>query len=327
MTRPGNAGPTDRARVLAFAAWCRIASPPSSRTSRRWPSGSAPPVIGCTSSAGPCVTCWSGATRARRRRRHHRRPATRDQGRSWPAGPTPSGPRASASARSAPATGTRSYEITTHRAEAYDPDSRKPDVVFADAVEVDLSRRDFTVNAMALELTTRGARRSSTPSAGPPTWPPDVLRTPLRPEESFSDDPLRMLRAARFLARLPAGAGARRWSPRSRPCTTACRSCRPSASATSWTSSSSVDRPGPGLWFVIDTGLAEEFLPELPAMRLEQDPIHRHKDVLSHTIAVVENVRPPATPGRTSTSGARAWPRCSTTSASRRPAATARARA
>ncbi len=51
-----------------------------------------------------------------------------------------------------------------------------------------------------------------------------------------------------------------------------------------------VDRPGAGLWFLVDTGLAEEFLPELPAMRLEQDPIHRHKDVLAHTIAVVENV-------------------------------------
>ena len=83
--------------------------------------------------------------------------------------------------------------------------------------------------------------------------------------------------------------------------------------------------PGAGLWFCVDTGLAEEFLPELPALRLEQDPIHRHKDVLAHTIAVVENVRPDARPA--STSAAPAWPRCSTTWASRRHARTARARA
>ena len=89
--------------------------------------------------------------------------------------------------------------------------------------------------------------------------------------------------------------------------------------------------PTAGLWFAIDTGLADEFLPELPAMRLEQDPIHRHKDVLTHTLAVVENVRPPAeqpaAAARRSTSAAPAWPRCSTTSASRAPAATRRARA
>ena len=87
-----------------------------------------------------------------------------------------------------------------------------------------------------------------------------------------------------------------------------------------------VDRPSAGLWFLVDTGLAEHFLPELPALRLEHDPIHRHKDVLSHTIAVVENVRPPL-PAATSTSASPAWPRCSTTSASRARAATSRARA
>ena len=80
----------------------------------------------------------------------------------------------------------------------------------------------------------------------------------------------------------------------------------------------------------VDTGLADEFLPELPAMRLEQDPIHRHKDVLTHTIAVVENVgrrRSSPRAARRSTSAARGWPRCSTTSASRGPVATRRARA
>ena len=86
-----------------------------------------------------------------------------------------------------------------------------------------------------------------------------------------------------------------------------------------------VDRPAAGLWFLVDTGLAEHFLPELPALRLEHDPIHRHKDVLSHTIAVIENVEPRR--GRLRLPARRAWPRCSTTSASRAPAATSPARA
>jgi poly(A) polymerase len=91
------------------------------------------------------------------------------------------------------------YEITTHRAEAYDPESRKPDVRFADAIEVDLSRRDFTVNAMALELTS-DAPTLVDPFGGAADLAAHVLRSPIPPEESFSDDPLRMLRAARFLA-------------------------------------------------------------------------------------------------------------------------------
>ncbi|MFM7410121.1 MAG: CCA tRNA nucleotidyltransferase, partial [Actinomycetota bacterium] len=95
----------------------------------------------------------------------------------------------------------RVYEITTHRAEAYSPDSRKPDVAFADAIDADLSRRDFTVNAMALELT--GAEPALIdPYNGAADLIARVLRTPLSPEESFSDDPLRMLRAARFVAAL-----------------------------------------------------------------------------------------------------------------------------
>ena len=92
-----------------------------------------------------------------------------------------------------------------------------------------------------------------------------------------------------------------------------------------------VDHPSAGLWFLVETGLADQFLPELPAMRLEHDPIHRHKDVLTHTIAVVENVRALRRDRRRtthgSTSASRGWRRCSTTSASRRPGATWRARA
>lgn len=97
--------------------------------------------------------------------------------------------------------GERVYEITTHRAEAYSPDSRKPEVVYADEINVDLSRRDFTINAMALELT------SDTPTlvdpfGGAADLMTRNLRTPLSAEESFSDDPLRMLRAARFISQL-----------------------------------------------------------------------------------------------------------------------------
>src|SRR5207249_3478654 len=93
--------------------------------------------------------------------------------------------------------GDRRFEITTHRAEAYQPESRKPDVAFADAVEADLSRRDFTVNAMALALP---EPRLIDPFEGADDLAGHRLRTPLAPEESFGDDPLRMLRAARFIA-------------------------------------------------------------------------------------------------------------------------------
>jgi poly(A) polymerase len=107
-----------------------------------------------------------------------------------------------------PETGaTRPYEITTFRAEAYTDDSRKPQVVFADEIEADLARRDFTVNAMALELTGDDSGAAAAmptlvdPFHGARDLATKTLRTPLGPEVSFSDDPLRMLRAARFIAR------------------------------------------------------------------------------------------------------------------------------
>ena len=184
----------------------------------------------------------------------------------------------------------RVYEITTHRAEAYSPDSRKPEVRFADAIEADLSRRDFTVNAMALELTGDSPALID-PFNGAADLIARVLRTPLSPEESFSDDPLRMLRAARFIARLGAT-----------PEDGLVDAVRTMAERLEIVSAErirdefdkllTVPHPSAGLWFVIETGLADHFLPELPAMRLEQDPIHTHKDVLTHTLAVVENVRP-----------------------------------
>ena len=96
--------------------------------------------------------------------------------------------------------GDRTYEITTFRAESYTDDSRKPHVTYADEIEVDLGRRDFTVNAMALELTGGETPTLVDPHGGAGDLMQKVLRTPLGPEVSFSDDPLRMLRAARFIA-------------------------------------------------------------------------------------------------------------------------------
>jgi poly(A) polymerase len=190
--------------------------------------------------------------------------------------------------------GDRILEITTHRAEAYDPDSRKPEVLYADDVEADLARRDFTVNAMALELRpdTDGVPALVDPFDGVA----DLLvhrrlRTPLTPEESFSDDPLRMLRAARFIA----GYGLAP-DPALVAAATALAPRLDIVSAERIRDELHklllVDDPSTGLWFLHDAGLFDRFLPEIPAMRLEQDPIHRHKDVLTHTIAVVGNVAP-----------------------------------
>ena len=180
--------------------------------------------------------------------------------------------------------GTRVYEITTHRAEAYVPDSRKPDVTFGDDITVDLSRRDFTVNALALRLPDM---ELIDPFDGLGDLAAGRLRTPLDPEVSFGDDPLRMLRAARFAARFslepdPALVEAVR-RMHGRLSIVSAERIRDELDKMVM-----VDVPSRALWFVVRNGLADEFLPELPAMALEQDPIHRHKDVLAHTLAVVD---------------------------------------
>jgi poly(A) polymerase len=185
--------------------------------------------------------------------------------------------------------GDRIFEITTHRAEAYSPDSRKPDVEFSTSIEADLSRRDFTVNAMALRL--GDDLELVDPHGGVVDLAAARLRTPLSPDVSFTDDPLRMLRAARFLS----GYGLR-------PDEELVEAVRRLHGRLEIVSAERirdeldkllvVERPGDGLWFLTSTGLADEFLPELPALALEQDPIHRHKDVLGHTIAVVEKTSP-----------------------------------
>ncbi len=188
--------------------------------------------------------------------------------------------------------GDRVYEITTHRAERYDPESRKPEVTFGDDITEDLSRRDFTINAMALRLDL-AAPELVDPHGGAADLMLKRLRTPLDPHVSFNDDPLRMLRAARFLARFDLEVD-----------DAVVAAVREMADRLEIVSAERVrdeldklmvlDHPARGLWFCVDTGLAGLFLPELPELRLEQDPIHRHKDVLAHTIAVVENVRPDA---------------------------------
>ncbi|MGH9170621.1 MAG: CCA tRNA nucleotidyltransferase [Acidimicrobiales bacterium] len=180
--------------------------------------------------------------------------------------------------------GGRRIEVTTHRAEAYDPDSRKPAVVFGDDIETDLSRRDFTVNSMALRLPDL---QMFDPFDGLGDLAAKRLRTPLSPEVSFSDDPLRMLRAARFVSGY-------QLVPDEALTNAAVAMSERLSIVSAERIRDELDKlivlpePGRGLWFLVRTGLAEHFLPELPALALEQDPIHRHKDVLAHTIAVVE---------------------------------------
>lgn len=179
-------------------------------------------------------------------------------------------------------------EVTTFRADVYHPDSRKPEVVYGDDISTDLSRRDFTINAMALRLP---EPELVDPYEGAVDLAARRLRTPLTPAVSFTDDPLRMLRAARFIARfglepVPELMAAVR-EYRHRLEIVSAERVRDELSKLLL-----VDDPSPGLWFVARTGLADGFLPELNAMELEQDPIHHHKDVLAHTIAVVKKTSP-----------------------------------
>jgi poly(A) polymerase len=179
-------------------------------------------------------------------------------------------------------------EITTYRAEVYRPESRKPDVAFSDDIETDLSRRDFTINAMALRLP---EPELIDPYGGAVDLAARRLRTPLAPEISFLDDPLRMLRAARFIAGFDLVP-----DPELVEAVEELRQRLEIVSAERIRDELSklllVDDPSAGLWFLVETGLSDEFLPELRAMKLEQDPLHTHKDVLAHTIAVVHNTRP-----------------------------------
>jgi poly(A) polymerase len=179
-------------------------------------------------------------------------------------------------------------EVTTYRGDAYRPESRKPTVTFAKRIEEDLARRDFTINAMALRLPDPVF---VDPFGGAADLHARRLRTPAAPEVSFEADPLRMLRAVRFVAAfglepsselVAAMAALRHRLEIVSPERIRDELCRLLG----------VPDPTPGLWLLCDTKLADEFLPELNAMRLEQDPVHTHKDVLAHTFAVVASTDP-----------------------------------
>jgi poly(A) polymerase len=179
-------------------------------------------------------------------------------------------------------------EITTFREERYPEDERKPAVSFAKDIQTDLSRRDFTINAMAVRLPDG---EFVDPFEGVKDLAAKRLDTPLDPELAFSDDPLRMLRAARFVAQLDV-------SPAPRVVDAICgmRERLPIVSSERIREELDKlllgDEPAKGLALLVDTGLSDEFLPELTALQMEQDPVQRHKDVLRHTFAVVERCEP-----------------------------------
>jgi poly(A) polymerase len=182
----------------------------------------------------------------------------------------------------------RVLEITTFREERYPEDERKPAVTFAKDIQTDLSRRDFTINAMAVRLPDG---EFVDPFEGVRDLAAKRLDTPLEPELAFSDDPLRMLRAARFVAQLDV-------SPRPRV-VDAIGGMRERLRIVSAERIREEldklllgDEPTKGLALLVETGLSDEFLPELSALQMEQDPVHRHKDVLRHTFAVVERCEP-----------------------------------
>ncbi len=179
-------------------------------------------------------------------------------------------------------------EITTFREEIYAEEHRKPAVTFGKDLETDLSRRDFTVNAMAVRLP--GAEFVD-PFGGVKDLAAKRLDTPLDPELAFGDDPLRMLRAARFVAQLDLVPAPRvvEALARMRERLSIVSAERIAGELSKLLASAT---PSKGLDLIVETGLADEFLPELPALRLEQDPVQRHKDVLHHTYAVVEKCDP-----------------------------------
>ncbi|HZD18154.1 MAG TPA: CCA tRNA nucleotidyltransferase [Actinomycetota bacterium] len=175
-------------------------------------------------------------------------------------------------------------EITTFREEVYAEEHRKPAVTFGRDLQTDLSRRDFTVNAMAVRLPDG---EFVDPFGGVRDLAARRLDTPLDPEVAFSDDPLRMLRAARFVSQLGLSP-----APRVMEAIGRMRERLSIVSAERIAEELSKlllgDHPSRGLELIVETGLAELFMPELPALRLEQDPVQRHKDVLHHTFAVIE---------------------------------------
>ena len=175
-------------------------------------------------------------------------------------------------------------EITTYRSDLYDPDSRKPEVQYGDTLEGDLSRRDFTVNAMALRVPDL---EFVDPFGGANDLAKGVLRTPVDPRQSFDDDPLRMMRAVRFVAQLGFSIE-----------TNTAEAIVDMTDRLDIVSAERIrdeitklllsDRPRKGLEALVESGIAQRVLPEIPALQLEIDEHHRHKDVFEHTMMVLE---------------------------------------
>jgi poly(A) polymerase len=177
-------------------------------------------------------------------------------------------------------------EITTYRSESYKADSRKPVVEFGDNIEADLARRDFTINAMALELTTEKPTFIDLFN-GVSDLQNKLIKTPGKPEDSFTDDPLRMMRAARFMSQLdftvdPAVIAAMK-SIAKRLEIISSERIRDELIKTVMG-----QKPKLGITLLVETGLADIFLPEVPKLKLEIDEHHHHKDVYEHSLTVLE---------------------------------------
>ena len=177
-------------------------------------------------------------------------------------------------------------EITTYRSESYNLDSRKPNVEFGKTIEADLSRRDFTINAMALELTTDEPTFIDLYN-GVGDLQNKLIKTPGKPEDSFSDDPLRMMRAARFMSQLnfeidPAVITA------IKSMATRLEIISAERIRDEFIKIMMSDNPRLGITLLVETGLAEIFLPEIPKLKLEIDEHHHHKDVYEHSLTVLE---------------------------------------
>jgi poly(A) polymerase len=177
-------------------------------------------------------------------------------------------------------------EITTYRSESYEVDSRKPNVEFGKTIEADLARRDFTINAMALELTTDEPTFIDLYN-GVDDLQSKLIKTPGKPEDSFSDDPLRMMRAARFMSQLnftiDPGVIAAIKSMASRLEIISAERIRDEFIKIIMS-----DNPRLGITLLVETGLTDIFLPEIPKLKLEIDEHHHHKDVYEHTLTVLE---------------------------------------
>ena len=177
-------------------------------------------------------------------------------------------------------------EITTYRSENYEKDSRKPAVEFGENIEGDLSRRDFTINAMALELTTDEPTFIDLFN-GVEDLQNKIIKTPGKPSDSFTDDPLRMMRAARFMSQLNFTIDE-----------SVLVAIKEMAHRLSIISSERIrdefikiimsDNPRLGITLLVECGLADIFLPEIPKLKLEIDEHHHHKDVYEHSLTVLE---------------------------------------